>query len=157
MPMPDLKTILTGELPLIIQQYDPVAMGELLSKDLVELHVAIKPYLLGIGVTIYPEFKPRRSRSLLSPANRERCAVALLASRSRRFELALHLYMALANGVEPEELAQILVATGVYTGVDTIGAAFGVFLRTLATLKGLAGARTVDPATVFAKLRADFP
>jgi alkylhydroperoxidase/carboxymuconolactone decarboxylase family protein YurZ len=154
----DLTKILTkADLQIIVAQYDPVAMGKLLPVVPVTQYPPIQPYLTGIGGTLYPEFDPELPANSLSAPNRERCLVALLASRSRRVELAIHIYMALANGVEPAELAHILVAAGVYTGVDTVAISFGVMQTALETLKDLAGKKTADPKTVLEALGAVLP
>jgi len=155
---PDLGTILKKpELEMIAKQYNPITMGQLLRVGLIARHKPIEPYLDGIGATLYPEFDPSGKSTPLPSANRERCLVALLASRSRSLELAIHLYLALVNGVAAAELAHILVATGVYTGVDTIGHAFAVTQTTLETLQKLAKAGKVDPATVLGALAKAFP
>jgi carboxymuconolactone decarboxylase family protein len=153
----DLSTILSQtELDIIVGQYDPVVVGKLLSAGLANQHQVIRPYLSGIGDSLYPEFDPSPHANPLSAANRERCLVALLASRSRRLELAIHSYMALANGVAPGELAQIILAAGVYTGVDTVASAFDTLQTTLQNLKDLVMAKTADPGKVLAKLAEAF-
>lgn len=157
MPAQDLTAILTApQLQTIVNQYDPVALGTLLSKGLIKQYSPISPYLAAIGKELYPEFKAKPPGPLPA-ANRERCLVALLASRSRRLELAIHIYMALVNGVGPAELAHIVLATGIYTGVDTVGAAFNVTQGTLEKLRDLALLNTADPTTVILALAAVFP
>jgi len=157
MPAKELKTILTGgELQIVKAQYDAIAMGKLLSLTLTTQYPPISPYLAAIGKELYPEFKGKPPGPLPA-ANRERCLVALLASRSRRLELAIHLYLALVNGVDPEELAHILLTPCIYTGVDTIGAAFGVMQGTLEKLNALAKLNTADPTTVLQELAKIFP
>ncbi len=54
---------------------------------------------------------------MLSAQDRERCIVALLASRDADVNLALHMYLALMEGVAPGEIAHILLLAGVYSGV----------------------------------------
>jgi hypothetical protein len=153
-----LTTILTKtDLQTIVGQYDPVAMGKLLPVAPVIRYSPIGPYLTKIGETLYPEFDPELPANPLSAPNRERCLVALLACRARRLELAIHLYMALANGIDPAELAHILVAAGVYTGIDTVAIAFEVMQSALEILKDLAGKKTADPKTVLLAFNAAIP
>jgi carboxymuconolactone decarboxylase family protein len=154
---PELSTILNQpELDSIAGQYNPVVVGKLLSLRLANQHKVTRPYLRGIGNSLYPEFESSRRTNPLSAANRERCLVALLASRSRRLELAIHIYMALANGVVPGELAQIILAAGVYTGVDTVGSGFDTLQMTLLTLKNLVTSKTLDPEKVVSTLAGVF-
>lgn len=153
----DLTKILNAnELKTVVDQYDPVTMGQLLSFKLLAQYPAIRPELTGIGDTIYPELNSKPDGPL-SAANRERCLVALLACRSRRLELAIHVYMALANGVTPAELAHIVVATGIYTGVDTISNALDVLQGTFTTLQKLAQNNAVDPGRAIAELAKGLP
>jgi alkylhydroperoxidase/carboxymuconolactone decarboxylase family protein YurZ len=157
MPAKDLTTILTAtELQTITSSYNAVTMGALLAKGLTDHYPAISPYLGAIGQELYPEFKPQPAGPL-SAANRERCLVALLASRSRRLELAIHIYLALVNGVSTAELAHICVASGIYTGVDTVGSAFDVMQATLEKLQALAQANAADPLHVLIGLASVFP
>jgi carboxymuconolactone decarboxylase family protein len=161
MPPPtpkDLTQILTKtDLQVIVGQYDPVLMGKLLPILPVTQYSPIKPYLATIGATLYPEFDPQLPANPLSAPNRERCLVALLASRARHVELAIHIYMALVNGIEPAELAHILVAAGVYTGVDTVAIAFAVMQTTLETLKGIAAPGKAGPGAVLNALAGAIP
>lgn len=154
-PPHDLTTILDDDdLKVIVGQYKPAGLD--LSGKLVTQYAPIRPELAGIGDTLYPEFVGKPANAL-APANRERCLVALLASRSRRLELAIHVYLALANGVTPDELAHIVVAAGIYTGVDTVSAGFDVLQTTFDTLQPLARAKTADAKTAIGALVAAFP
>jgi alkylhydroperoxidase/carboxymuconolactone decarboxylase family protein YurZ len=155
---PDVTTILSrSDLETIQNQYDRIEMGQVLSSILTHEYPPIADYLTGIGTTIYPEMQKGGKPGTLLPANRERCLVALLACRSRRLELAIHLYMALANGVGVAELAHIVVATGAYTGVDTVGNAFTVMEITLGVLKAMVAANTANPEAVFGALLVPLP
>jgi len=154
---PDLTKILSAsELKTIVDQYNPVVMGQLLSAKLLAQYPTIRLELTGIGDTIYPELNAKPDTPL-SAANRERCLVALLACRSRRIELAIHVYMALANGVTPAELAHIVVTAGIYTGVDTVSSAFDVLQGTFTTLQELAQNKTVDPSKAILELAKALP
>lgn len=65
----------------------------------------------------------RRMRSAITLA-------ALTATRSEG-ELELHVRAALRNGLTPEEIAEVLLHTGVYAGVPAANAAFAVAQRVL--------------------------
>lgn len=145
-----------ADIEKIVAAYDPKILAAAISGGLGRDYPPIEPYLEGIGKTLYPEFDAQNPASPLSPPNRERCLVALLASRSRTVELAIHAYMAIANRVYPPELCHIVVAAGAYTGVDTVGIALGVLKKTFTVLKKLADDDTVDPGTVIARLLPAF-
>jgi alkylhydroperoxidase/carboxymuconolactone decarboxylase family protein YurZ len=154
----DLTKILsTSDLKAIKSKYDPIAMGNVLSFTLTHQYQAITPYMTAMGGALYPEMQTGATPSPLPAENRERCLVALLAGRSRRLQLAVHIYLALANGVEPPELVHILLATGVYTGFDTVPSSFEVMQTTLDALKDVVAKKTPDPATVLGALAGALP
>jgi alkylhydroperoxidase/carboxymuconolactone decarboxylase family protein YurZ len=76
----------------------------------------------------------------LTAANRERCIVALLAAREERHFLAIHVYLALMEGVAPEEIADVVFLSAVYTGVPALTRGIAVVERTLALLENMAAA-----------------
>jgi alkylhydroperoxidase/carboxymuconolactone decarboxylase family protein YurZ len=154
----DLTKILSAsDLKAIKSQYNPIAMDNVLSFTLTHQYEAITPYMTAMGGALYPEMQTGATPSPLPAANRERCLVAVLAGRTRRLQLAVHIYLALANGVEPPELVHILLATGVYTGFDTVPSSFGVMQATLDVLKGLVAKNTAAPATVLGALAVALP
>jgi alkylhydroperoxidase/carboxymuconolactone decarboxylase family protein YurZ len=154
----DLTKILsTSDINVIKRQYDPIKMGTVLSYTLTTQYPAITPYMTTMGGALYPEMQAGGKDSPLPPANRERCLVALLAGRARHLQLAVHIYTAIANGVDPSELVHILLATGVYTGFDTVPTSFGVMQTTLDVLKGLVATNTADPKTVVGALFVALP
>jgi 4-carboxymuconolactone decarboxylase len=65
----------------------------------------------------------RRQRSMITLA-------ALTAVRAEG-ELELHVRAALRNGLEPEEIREVLLHTAVYAGVPAANAAFAVAQRVL--------------------------
>lgn len=68
----------------------------------------------------------RRTRSCLT--------LALLAALGHHEELALHVRAAIRNGLAPDEIAEVLLHTGVYAGVPAANAAMKVAERTLLEL-----------------------
>ncbi len=64
------------------------------------------------------------SRPGLDPRTRSLVTVALLAALGRTDELGMHLRGARRNGVSPDELAEVLLHTGVYAGLPAANAAF---------------------------------
>ena len=64
------------------------------------------------------------SRPGLDLRTRRLVTVALLAALGRTDELGMHLRGALRNGVSPDELAEVLLHTGVYAGLPTANTGF---------------------------------
>jgi alkylhydroperoxidase/carboxymuconolactone decarboxylase family protein YurZ len=74
----------------------------------------------------------------LTAPDRERCIVALLAAREARHFLAIHVYVALMEGVAPEEIADVVFLSAVYTGVPALTRGIAVVERTLGLLETIA-------------------
>ncbi len=95
--------------------------------------------------------------SALSEADRERCIVALLAARDADANLAIHMYLAMMEGVEPSEIAHILLLAAVYSGVESFSDGLAVEASLLKLMadevkkskpaKGEAPAKAKVPAT----------
>lgn len=64
------------------------------------------------------------SRPGLELRTRSLVTVALLAALGRTDELRMHLRGARRNGVSPDELAEVLLHTGVYAGLPTANTGF---------------------------------
>jgi 4-carboxymuconolactone decarboxylase len=65
----------------------------------------------------------RRTRSCIT--------LAVLCALHCEDELAMHVRAALRNGLEPEEIAEVLLHTAVYAGVPRANAAFAIAQRVL--------------------------
>jgi alkylhydroperoxidase/carboxymuconolactone decarboxylase family protein YurZ len=101
---------------------------------------AATQYVGAIGSAFYYDADRRAADSgLLDETDRERCLIALLASRGRTFELAVHIYLGLMAGVSEAEIRHVLFLAGVYAGSDSFNASLRVLNRTLATLTRIAG------------------
>jgi alkylhydroperoxidase/carboxymuconolactone decarboxylase family protein YurZ len=90
----------------------------------------------------------------LNKSDRERCIIALLAGQGAQFPLSLHIYLALMLGVTPQEVAHIILLSGVYTGVNRFAEGMFVHVKTLRALNGLQG--DIGPNAVNAALRVVF-
>nr|WP_228047453.1 4-carboxymuconolactone decarboxylase [Saccharopolyspora sp. HNM0983] len=66
---------------------------------------------------------PRETRSMLT--------LAILAARGLDDEFAMHVRAARRNGVEAEEIREVLMHVAVYAGVPRANAAFGIADRIL--------------------------
>jgi 4-carboxymuconolactone decarboxylase len=68
----------------------------------------------------------RRTRSIVT--------LTALTSLRAENEIAMHVRGAIANGVTPDEIGEVLLHTAVYAGVPAANAAFAIAQRTLAEM-----------------------
>jgi len=137
--------------------YDPVQMASVLGTFFAEAHPASLPYVAAIGSVFYaaPDGEPA-PRERLAAVDRERCLVALLAARGSTVGLAIHIYLALMQGVSAGEVADILFLTGVYTGIDNFAEALKVEIAVLEQMRLLVARGETTPGAVVATLEATF-
>jgi alkylhydroperoxidase/carboxymuconolactone decarboxylase family protein YurZ len=108
-------------------------------------------------------FDADEDRRLLDDDDRERILVALLAHQGAEGNLALHIYLALMEGVTPGEIAEILFLAGIYTaGVNRLTQGLkiaNVVFQTLVELhqKMTPGAMPPQPPEVFVRILSQFP
>src|SRR3954469_15412407 len=72
------------------------------------------------------------TRDGLDRRTRSAITMAVLTALGREDELALHVHAARRNGLSDEEIAEVLLHTGVYAGVPAANSAFRVAQRVLA-------------------------
>jgi alkylhydroperoxidase/carboxymuconolactone decarboxylase family protein YurZ len=102
-------------------------------------------YVTAVGDAFFgdlPEDTGPMWRSTLSIQDRERCVITLLASQRAVLELAIHVYLAVMEGLSPEEVANILMLTGMYAGLDSFSHGLRVEAKALATLAALVDDQT---------------
>jgi 4-carboxymuconolactone decarboxylase len=71
------------------------------------------------------------SRPGLSRAERSLVTLAVLAALHHENELAMHVRAALRNGLEPEQISEVLLQVALYAGVPAGNRAFAVAQRAL--------------------------
>jgi 4-carboxymuconolactone decarboxylase len=71
------------------------------------------------------------SRPGLSRAERSLVTLAVLAALHHDNELAMHVKAALRNGLQPEQISEVLVQVALYAGVPAGNRAFAVAQRAL--------------------------
>ena len=71
------------------------------------------------------------SRLGLSRAERSIVTLAVLAALQHENELAMHVKAALRNGLQPEQISEVLLQVAVYAGVPAGNRAFAVAQRAL--------------------------
>jgi len=72
------------------------------------------------------------SRPGLSRAERSMVTLAVLAAMQHEHELAMHIGAALRNGLEAEQIGEVLLQVALYAGVPAGNRAFAVAQRMLA-------------------------
>ena len=96
----------------------------------------------------------------LSAAEQERIVIALLASRGGQSNLAIHIYVAIANptvALSVDQIGGILLLTGVYTGIDHFAAGVRTAETTLTLLHTLVkDSKPLNPQAVVASILATF-
>src|SRR3989442_15933780 len=137
--MKDIREYLPQEkLEALRAAYDHDEANEALAEVLPDLYHEAQGYVTAISATFYDTRPPDCGvgpRGVLSAEDRERCLIALLTSRRERLELGLHVYLALMELLTPEEIANIMLLAGIYTGVDNFS---GGLMTERATLEALA-------------------
>ena len=71
------------------------------------------------------------SRPGLSRAERSLVTLAVLAALHHENELAMHVKAALRNGLQPEQISEVLLQVAIYAGVPAANRAFAVAQRAL--------------------------
>lgn len=71
------------------------------------------------------------SREGLDRRTRSCITLAILAALRYEEELAMHVRAALRNGLEPDEIKEVLLQVAVYAGVPAANSAFAIAQRTL--------------------------
>jgi 4-carboxymuconolactone decarboxylase len=66
------------------------------------------------------------SRPGLTRAERSMITLTVLTALGREHELAMHVRAALRNGLTAEQIAEVLLQTGVYAGVPAANRAFAI-------------------------------
>jgi len=74
----------------------------------------------------------------MQPKDRERCLIAVLASRDAGLNLAIHIYLGLMADLSAAQIADIIFLGGIYTGVDRISDGLAAEMKTLTVLAQVA-------------------
>jgi alkylhydroperoxidase/carboxymuconolactone decarboxylase family protein YurZ len=104
---------------------------QILSSGMPALDDRTAKYIDAIRSTFY-------EGTAMQPKDRERCLIAVLASRDAGLNLAIHIYLGLMEGLSPGEIADIIFLGGIYTGVDRISDGLAAEIRTLTVLAQVA-------------------
>jgi len=157
--MPDLTQIIsTPQLALIRAAFDTGVMDTVLAQSLPSDSPNSQGYVTAIKnalTTNLPADITPGPRLRLSQMDRERVLVAILASRSDRLNLAVHLYYALAIGISVDEILHVLLLTAIYSGLPTFANALDLARDAFNVLANLSASQ-LDPVSVLKILRQKF-
>src|SRR5262245_47844544 len=109
--------------------YNRDAMTAVLSGGMPARYAAVNDYVKVISAAFYSG-----EGQTTPPRDRERCLIAILASRDAGANLAIHIYLGLMEGLSLQEIADIIYLAGIYTGVDRLSDGLSAYVRTLGVL-----------------------
>lgn len=74
----------------------------------------------------------------MDPQHRQRCLLAILATKHHPLTLSVHVYWSLAEGLSLRDVYQVLLVVAAYAGIDAFAtSAFTLKVQTLPLLKRL--------------------
>jgi alkylhydroperoxidase/carboxymuconolactone decarboxylase family protein YurZ len=122
-------TLSTEQLANLRGAYSRATMIEILSSGMPSRCGRTGRYIDAIGSAFYGD-----GADTVAPKDRERCLIAILASRDAGLNLSLHIYLGLMEGLSPREIADIVFLAGIYTGVDRLSDGLAALVATLGIL-----------------------
>ncbi len=151
----DIRTLLTpAQLATLRAGYSRTVM------DMVATNIVASPYPPAAGLTAFAGTQfYNDAPPTLAPANRERCLLALFCGGRRpAFAVAVHAYWALMEGVEVDEVAEIVLLAALYGGIDVLTEGNNTLTLTLTALATAAdaGGTAVQSMTLLPALVAKF-
>ena len=145
------------ELKLLRAGYDPAKMLEDVREKLEAAWPDATPLVESVLGGFYVPVTGRKYR--MKPANRERVVLALLANGGGQpFDVSVHFYWGLMEGLTVQELCDVLLLTASYGGVARYTDNFKLLGYTLALLKRMAAKGQPVPCKEVANtIAAAFP
>jgi hypothetical protein len=128
-------------LDFLRQKYDRGRMTQILSATLPAVYAPVGPYIDAIRNEFYSVIQPGTAAptTAMSPLDRERCLIAILCTRGPFFALALHMYVGLMEGLQPDDIGNIVFLSSIYTGIDNLSEGLGTAMSVLGVLSDLVG------------------
>jgi alkylhydroperoxidase/carboxymuconolactone decarboxylase family protein YurZ len=155
----EISTILhRDKLKSLRTAYSDESADELLRDETPKLYGPAAAYFGAVVETYYlpaaAKFDANGERTTLDPLDRQRVVIALQAATGQEAPLAIHIYIGLMLGLTVDEIANILLLTGVYSGVPNFFTGLGTLATTLLVLKGVAATRDHSCNAVLTAIRA---
>lgn len=96
---------------------------------------------------------------LLTIRERELCLIMILAAERERYNLAVHIYLALMEHVTPKAIANTIYLAGIYAGIPSLVDGLQTAIATLVELEKRASDPTNDLSAgkILGYLREPFP
>ena len=114
---PDVRSMLTeAQLSVLRQGYSRAMMDMVATKLVAAPYPPVAGLVAFAGERFYSDTPP-----VLTPCDRERCLIAVFsAGRRPAFALAVHVYWGLMEGLTVGEIAEIIVLSALYGGIDVL-------------------------------------
>lgn len=127
--MQDLRTLLSDQdLHALRADYDLEVMSRAASGPFEVVYPPIGGWTRETSATFF-------DRSTLSPKDRERCIVALLAMSGIASSFAIHIYWGLMEGLSLDDVCQTISLVGVYGGIPKVAWGMTILQRIMILLR----------------------
>jgi alkylhydroperoxidase/carboxymuconolactone decarboxylase family protein YurZ len=127
-----------------------------------------REYIDAIEHAFYPRGRRDDAASIepfsLSIRERELCLLVLLATHQAQYNLAVHIYLGLMESISTQDISNLLLLAGIYSGVPALATGVRTAALTLRTLEKATTANVREPAdnplnpvSILAILKVAFP
>jgi alkylhydroperoxidase/carboxymuconolactone decarboxylase family protein YurZ len=116
--------------------YDGATMATLATAVMVKDFAESEAYVNAVHDTMYAS--PDGSEPLLSELSgreRETALIPLITSQRAELELAVHVYWGIMEGLSPDEVAGLMLVSGIYSGIGNHNAGIKVMRKVLVPLQ----------------------
>ncbi len=163
--VPPIESYLSdASLQALRQAYQRADFYEMMKRPLEQLYKRTASYADAIEADFYYREDPANPNDdnqaspdpgLLTIRERELCLITLLTAQGAKYELALHIYLALMEGVLPTAIVNVMFLAGVYGGVPFFADGLATAVGTLRALEARATQANADlsAAAIYGYLR----
>jgi ubiquinone/menaquinone biosynthesis C-methylase UbiE/alkylhydroperoxidase/carboxymuconolactone decarboxylase family protein YurZ len=136
-----LSTKQIDEFQVAYRRLSQEQMGDILATFFRTIYPGSEEYLIALNKVFFGDLPAddvvSSRRRKLSAADRERCLIAVLASRGSKLNLAVHVYLALMEEVTPGEVGHIMFLAGTYSGIPMFAESLRVAIAVLKLMGGM--------------------
>jgi alkylhydroperoxidase/carboxymuconolactone decarboxylase family protein YurZ len=155
---PVYEILTPQELRVLRRAYErePAALANFVTTTYNGLYPPGSTIFNAIGDRFYLQGNPPRPpQTTLSQRDREVVLIPVLTLRQGSpVPLSAHIYWGLMVGLDPREIGELMLLTGVYNGIDAYTVGLGVLASTLETLKDAVATGATSPLQIIAALSA---